>query len=177
MKSGASIEPRRRCGSQLSADPLGGGTVSRFVRLYEQAGLALVVEAPTGVVYSNQTGGYSCLQPELEGALIPLRNDVELPSKKLLSPEHELCDYFEGPPHKGTGAVRGLSGSDADVIDGVLDKWRIPWVRVDRERLEQSHEAWVHVLVSPEPSDTPAPLFRGFEPYPARAVLTWCNSD
>jgi hypothetical protein len=39
--------------------------------LYD-AGLGLIIEHPTGVIYSNQTGGNFCLQPELEGAFVPL---------------------------------------------------------------------------------------------------------
>jgi len=167
-------------GPQGAGGPTGArdhrnGVVSSFVRLYDQVGLSLIVEAPTGVVYSNQTGGTACLQPELEGALLPLGNCVELPSNKLISPEEDLCEYFEGV-HDGTGATNGLSDADADVIDAALDKWRIGWVRVDRSRLRESHEAWVYALLSPEP-EAQVPLFWGFDPYPARGVLTWSNSD
>jgi hypothetical protein len=31
------------------------------------AGLGLIIEHPTGVIYSNQTGGTFSLQPEREG--------------------------------------------------------------------------------------------------------------
>lgn len=32
----------------------------------------VIVAAPTGVVYQNQSGGYSCTQYEQEGYLVPL---------------------------------------------------------------------------------------------------------
>lgn len=37
-----------------------------------QIHLTLIVHAPTGVFYSNQTGGTACAQPRLEGYAIPL---------------------------------------------------------------------------------------------------------
>ena len=147
------------------------------VDLFEFSGLAVIIEWPSGLVYSNQTGGHSCLHPELQGALIPLRNDVEHPSGKLLSPETDLFAYFQGPPHDGTGATLGLSEADADFIDSVLRKWKLTHVRVDRARLSESHEAWVWVLVHEEPPNPARPLFHGFGPYPLRGVLVWTNTD
>ncbi|WSF90301.1 DUF6210 family protein [Streptomyces sp. NBC_01744] len=46
----------------LDPDGCGSGTGWVFV----------IVAAPTGVVYRNQSGGYSCAQYEQEGYLIPL---------------------------------------------------------------------------------------------------------
>ncbi|MBN1427712.1 MAG: hypothetical protein JXB07_04950 [Anaerolineae bacterium] len=150
-----------------------------LIRLWELAGLALIVEKSTGVHYSNQTGGTTCMQPEIEGVLIPIRNDVELESRRLISPENDLYQYFAGPPHQGTGACRGLSLEDADFIDGVLKHYKMrEYLCVDRERLAESHEAWVFVLVNQEPaSDSTTPLYTGLGPYPARGVLTWANTD
>lgn len=150
-----------------------------LIRLWELAGLALIVERSTGVQYSNQTGGTMCLQPEIEGILIPIRNDVELESWRLLSPENELYRYFEGPPHQGTGACSGLSHEDADFIDEVLRQYKMnEYLSVDRSRLAESHEAWVFVLVNEEPArDSITPLFTDLGPYPARGVLTWSNTD
>jgi hypothetical protein len=46
------------------------------IRLWDGAGLGVIISSPTGVLYSNQTGGFSCLHPELEGAYIPLNTDA-----------------------------------------------------------------------------------------------------
>lgn len=146
-------------------------------RLWENVGLGLIVDWPSGVVFSNQTGGTSCLQPEFEGVFVPLRNDCELPGDRLLSPESELVAYFEGPKHRGAGAIRGLDKSDAEFIGSVLAKWRLDdFIAVDSSRLAESHEAWVHVVVRGNEPGADLPLF-DFAPYPRRGVLTWSNSD
>jgi len=146
-------------------------------RLWESVGLGLIVEWPSGVVFSNQTGGTSCLHPELEGVFVPLSNDCQRQGERLLSPETELQDYFEGPKHRGAGATRGLDQGDVDFIASVLAKWRLDsLVTVDASRLGDSHEAWVHVSVHGlDPAD-PLSLF-DFAPYPRKGVLTWSNSD
>jgi len=95
----------------------------------------------------------------------------------LVSPENDLWDYFTGPHWKGTGATNGLQAEDADFIDGLLQKVSLfPTIQVDRSRLRDCHEAWVHVTISgDEPCDPP--LFGGFAPYPRPGILTWQNSD
>jgi len=149
------------------------------VQLWESVGLGLIVEYPSGIIYSNQTGGTSCLHPEIEGAFVPLRNDTEYDEPKLLSPENDLFDYFEGPKHRGTGATSGLDSADADFIDCILQTCSLGGaVAVDRQRLRESHEAWVRVTVNrEEENDHGLKIFRGFDPYPRPGILTWSNTD
>jgi hypothetical protein len=139
--------------------------------------LGLIISWPSGIVFSNQTGGTSCLAPEYEGVFVSIRNDCTEKERVLISPENELFTYFTGPKWRGTGATRGIKEDDADFVDNVLQRATLfPTVQVDRERLAQSHEAWVHVIVAGnEPGDPP--LFVGFDPYPRLGVLTWQNSD
>jgi hypothetical protein len=145
------------------------------IELWESVGLGLIIEMPTGVLYANQTGGFSCLHPSAEGAFLPIRNDHSC--WELISPERELLAYFTGPKHRGAGATRGLDVQDADFVDGVLARALLSGViRVDRVRLRESHEAWVRVLLLAEEASK-AKLFRGLGPYPRNAVLTWGNSD
>jgi hypothetical protein len=119
------------------------------IRLWDGGGFGLIIEWPSGVKVSNQTGGTSCLHPEVEGVFVPLRTDHSFPSWTLLSPEIELNEYFEGPVHRGTGASSGLSVSDADFIDGILAKCGLASsLRVQRDRLTDSHEAWVYVTIT-----------------------------
>jgi hypothetical protein len=147
-----------------------------LIRLLDAVGLGMIVEMPTGVMYSNQTGGASCLHPRVEGLYVPLANDCT-ESWELISPERRLAGFFEGPKHRGTGATRGFDEEDASFIEQTLAEARLSHVlQLDRSRLRDSHEAWVHVLLLGDDTGS-APLFSGLGPYPRRAVLTWGNSD
>ena len=139
--------------------------------------VSLIGHAGTGVIYSNQAGGIVCLHPEIEGAFVPFGNDVVYEGRRFLSPENDLESYFAGPKHCGAGATNGLDEADADFIDGVLQKAQVShWIAVDRNRLEESCEAWVCVTVL-EDEASPFSICSGFGPYPKKGVLTWVNSD
>jgi hypothetical protein len=147
----------------------------------DAAGLGLIVAFPSGVMFSNQTGGTECLHPELEGVYIPIRNETEEGAAEggrdteLRSPEHELVEYFVMGPYQGSGATWGLTEADGAFIESVLAKWDLgDCLRVDRDKLGESHEAWVHVTVTGEESHQ---AFSGFGPYPRAGILTWKNSD
>jgi hypothetical protein len=145
-----------------------------MIELWEGIGFGAIISFPSGVHYSNQAGGTSCLHPTLEGVYVPLSNDYAIPTGPLLGPEKELFAYFEGPKHRGTGATGGLDEADAAFIESVLARWRLSaTLEVDRARLLESHEAWVWATVIAE---TGSP-FSGLGPYPRPAILTWSNSD
>lgn len=147
------------------------------IKLFDHVGLGLIISWPTGVIYTNQTGGTANLASEMEGAFVPLRNDCTLPDHVLISPANDLWDYFTSPRRSGTGAIDSLEPEDADFIDDLLRQASLfPVLRVDRTRLTDSHEAWVHVVISGD-EPNPVPLFEGFTPYPRSGVLTWQNSD
>ena len=149
-----------------------------FIELWNNVGTGVIIQYQSGVVYSNQAGGFCCLHPKLEGVFVPFCNDACLDDLTLISPDPELRGYFEGPKHRGTGATSGLDSPDADFIDSVLRKFGANrYFAVDRNRLCDSMEAWVFVTVSPGDPRDPAPLFGGFESYPRLGVLTWSNSD
>jgi hypothetical protein len=49
-----------------------------IIRLWQLTGLGLIIAHPSGVIYSNQTGGYACDHRELEGVFVPLTDpDVD----------------------------------------------------------------------------------------------------
>jgi len=150
-----------------------------IVQLWEAVGLGLIIEYPSGIAYSNQTGGTSCSHPKVEGLLVPLRNDTEYETRRLLSPENELYDYFKGPKYCGTGAIGGLDVEDVSFIESVLEKYRLSsCISIDRSRLADSHEAWVYVNVEREErSEDHLKIFAGLGPYPRSGVLTWTNTD
>ena len=148
-----------------------------IVQLWQAVGLGLIIEYPSGIAYSNQTGGTSCSHPKVEGLFVPLRNDIEYETRRLLSPENELYDYFKGPKYCRTGAVGGLDVEDVSFIESVLEKYRLSsCISVDRSRLADSHEAWVYVKVERE-ERSDVKIFAGLGPYPRSGVLTWTNTD
>ncbi len=148
------------------------------VILYDHVGTGLIIKYPSGVLYSNQTGGNICLQPEEEGIFVPIGNDVALPSGILLSKQTALRAYFEGPRWQGSGAIGRLTEVDALFIDQLLAQLpNFGYIRVNRTRLGESHEAWVHVLVHTEEDESSLAIISGFGPGPLEAILTWQNSD
>ncbi len=147
------------------------------IRLYGLEGLALIIEFPSGVHYTNQAGGVFCQQPRTEGVLVPLGSECHL---------EEKFDMFfaEKPIH--------LNLDDADALDEILHTPEEPYVEtptffleVDRNRLDDSMEAWLYVTITACPDKMGVPPFEwtADERYPvfgfgrSSAVLTWPNSD
>ena len=128
----------------------------------EFEGLGLIFEYPSGVYYTNQTGGYACHHPVQEGAFIVLDNSRGL--------NYKLEDYFTADKWGGH-CYSGIDVETADFIDDFLEGI-YDLLRVDRSRLAECEEAWIFVIVQ-----------RDEEPhYPewsigGRGVLTWNNSD
>jgi len=126
-------------------------------------GVSAILLESSGVIYSNQTGGCACTRPEAEGILVPFNNDPPLdsPEKALW---RRLRSILENAPY--------LTPELADRVDAVLaDDPDTHFAKVDRSRLRDSHESWVYVEIAADASF----LLRGFGP--AKAILTWPNSD
>ncbi len=143
-----------------------------LVRLWDMPyAIMLVVEYPSGVRYSNQVGGVVCALPTLEGVLVPIEIADEAVEQVMALP------YMQGR--------QGIDTAIADAIDAVLARMTVrrTWLRVDRAQLDESWEAWVHVLVDSTPPDSASidsdpdygGTILGFGP--SRGVLTWPNSD
>ncbi len=150
------------------------------IQLWSSTGVGIIISYPSGVIYSNQTGGTSCLHPECEGVYIHLADEYYKKGRGTASFEDELMSYFEGPKHLGTGATSGLDEEDADFVDKILKKMELSHcVQVDRKKLSKSHEAWVYVkiLSDEKVDDENMSLFSGFGPYPKNGIFTWENSD
>lgn len=136
------------------------------VRLYELNGLAMIEPAPTGIVYLNQTGGHACYQCSQEGYLVPLgREGLE---RKALD---ALRAYFTGPKWSGWCNER-IDVETADEIDRIIAAGtHREGIVVDRTKLDESWESWVHVLIC-------EPLMSLVDhAAPTEAILTWPNSD
>jgi hypothetical protein len=130
--------------------------------------IMLLVEYPSGVRYENQVGGVVCYRERIEGVLSPV--DVSREGTERI----QNCPYPSG--------AQGITGEIADTIDYILSTH--PGARhltVDRDRIDESWEAWVHVRIE-APTDAAhdvmgsySGLVYGFGS--ARGVLTWPNSD
>ena len=145
------------------------------IKIWDSVGLGVIIDYPTGIHISNQTGGTTCLQPYAEGIYLPLANDYSKDGLQFLSPEIELSKYFEGEKHKGTGATNGIDIEDAEFITDVLSKFGLQdFIKVDMEKLMKSHEAWIYVNIYSDNSGTG--LLSNFDSE-LKGILTWSNSN
>ena len=79
------------------------------IDLYNTEHLGLIIMIKSGVIYTNQTGGYACLHPETEGVYVPLSNE----KSELLN---KLMEYFTGSKWKGC-CWNGIDEETAAFID------------------------------------------------------------
>lgn len=132
------------------------------INLYKYDGLGLILKYPSGVWYSNQVGGYACYHPEEEGVFVPLPIQTGRPEI------YALASHFKG-------SWASLIEEDADEIDRILSRHGLDWLHVDRDHLERSFEAWIHVIIDHAQQYRSSLLFYGFST--TTGVLIWENSD
>lgn len=144
------------------------------ISLFSSVGLGIIIPFPSGIFYSNQTGGTACVHPKVEGVYIPIANDYTFDTHTFKSPEIELTSYFMGEKHNSTGATYGLDQEDSNKISAILKDYRLDrFIEIDNHKLKESHESWVHIKIIKE-----IPLImEGFNNFPINAILTWSNSD
>lgn len=135
------------------------------VTLHSFPDLGLIVKAPTGVIYSNQTGGFANLHPQVEGFFVPLRTYFGMRELRAL----------QGVCPSGLDADDGMDEETAARVDWILDHQGLESIRVDRAKLAESWEAWIHVRLSGDLGDK-VPL-EGQRADRLEAVLIWPNSD
>jgi hypothetical protein len=139
-----------------------------LIKLYNTNGIGVIVIHETGVLYSNQVGGYACLHPEIEGVYIPLHNE-------LVPQEDELMTFFTGSKWQGWCDTE-IDNETADFVDTVLSKSPdTKQFKVNRSMLKNSCEAWVNVKILPTGEERNLSLLRDFES--GKGILTWENSD
>ena len=132
----------------------------KSVSLYPLSQLALILLIPTGVKYHNQTGGHSCCQREAEGLLVFVDNGRLYDS---------LVKYAE--EDKG-GWWTESDLSDADYLDMLFENSGDSYLKINRERIPESHEAWIYVNID---CNYEYPTYGGFSS--KHGILTWDNSD
>lgn len=117
--------------------------------------LALLVAAPSGILYTNQCGGIACTHPYLEGALVPLNREDKNSHDPL---ENWWCS------------------TPVSVAAEKIAKWLAAW---DLDELFEPNaefggfwgEAWVPVRVKQNEN----PIFAGLSG--RVGILTYTNSD
>lgn len=119
----------------------------------------LFVPWPTGVIYATQAGGVMCLHPAVEGFVVPLEVVYRKPYEKLLATLDCRGCYGDS-----------LTVEDADAIDAALEAAGLD-LRVNRDALDDSTEAWVYCRVLPGVRGRLA-FLAGRE-----VILTWENCD
>jgi hypothetical protein len=136
--------------------------------LYDLDRLGLILLEPSGVFYYNQACGHSCLQKFEEGIFSYIRDD----GQELYKAVSEYLLYKDS-----------LTPKDADLLDSqFIQSCDAKYLRVDRNRLDNSMEAWVYVTIDQALNDNLKnesvyynTAFKGFTC--TGAVLTWDNSD
>ena len=109
---------------------------------------SLIIEFPSGILWSNQTWGVMCNHPEVEGVFVPL---THWGSKDMLD------------------EITGEYPVEEKIVDWI-EKFKLPLKMV---KIDDSLEAWIRVEILPH-DDKYSPLrdFVGF-----KAILTYENSD
>ena len=137
-----------------------------LLELCEFSGIGLIIEFPSGVRYTNQTGGYATHHPELEGIFVPLTHPQ-------FSPQEKLEQFFTGDKWKGH-CYKGIDEETADFMDAIFaDSFRTQALKVNRAKLAECEEAWIHAIVSPDGQQSE--MWSGFTN--ALGIVTWENSD
>ncbi len=135
------------------------------MKLWEIASPMMIIPAETGVVYENQTHGTTTLQDSLEGILIPVNSEYN-PKEYKKSISYQIESLFS------EGSAGTISKEIAQKLETIFQNYpETKGISVDWEKLLESHEAWLHVIVS----DTKYSDYSGLKNM--KAILTWNNSD
>ncbi len=133
----------------------------RTISLWEIENLfGMVVRVPTGLHWSNQTGGVLCSHPVVEGIFVPL--------PQYWFAENSIED--EMGPMKGDGDVKAYNRRVAEIFLNANPELQKRF-EFDENFEEGAMEAWVPLKVL-TPDDEILKSFHGLP-----AVITYENSD
>lgn len=112
---------------------------SEYIQLFGLTGCvgALLFDAPTGVTYTNQVGGYACHHPKIEGYCIPIQID-----KRSL----DLIFVSKLGPFQGH-CCNGITKEQAEYLNEYLPAR----VQIDPNRIERAEEAWLPIVYGGKP--------------------------
>ena len=138
--------------------------------------IGVILCLPSGVSYRHQSGGYACKHPMAEGVFAPIPHGAGVSVSAWAG---DLSDVFTGDRWGGWCSDR-IDTETADVVDRLLGELGgCRRLDVNRERLHQSMEAWVHLSVGPCRSTVEGKRCDDctFAGDPLEAILIWPNSD
>ncbi|MGH1374700.1 MAG: DUF6210 family protein [Alphaproteobacteria bacterium] len=149
-----------------------------MIRIYlgETRVFTLIIPHTTGVIYSRQVGGISCTQKETEGFIIPITDFRCLTSNKPIDANKCLEEFWT--TKWGMHCYSGIDEETANFMDELLHEPILEHplqLSVDRSRLAESMEAWVHMKISYSCEDRGHIDLLGKSA--TEAILTWVNSD
>lgn len=127
----------------------------------EEPPIGIIFPMDSGIRFTRQCGGHACHQEAVEGVYAPIT-----PYKATLF-EDELDTHFIDIPGKYQGwCCYGIDEETAQWLDQLLVKYADKHGRftVNRDRLKESKEAWIH-------------LYFERENHFQKCILTWSNSD
>jgi len=149
----------------------------------------IVVPMKTGVIYTNQVGGYAVIEMTLEGYIIPLKdkhyNKVKEGTKSnndnpywnIFHLQEEFDKLFAplngGTKYNGHG-YSGIDEDDADYIEQVCGEDDSMRITVNRDLLDKCMEAKIYVQVELVQYDLNS---NKTNPLVVDGILTWENSD
>src|SRR5262249_31262743 len=117
----------------------------------------LVIEAPTGIHFSFQVGGSIHWQRSVQGVIYPIA------ALGLAG-----CEMLGGQLHSIAFELVSISHDEANRIDALFARSRSIELKVDRNKLSDSCDSWIHMRLLRE-SDW---LIQGFD-CPLDCILTW----
>ncbi|MDO5769406.1 MAG: DUF6210 family protein [Psychrobacter sp.] len=136
----------------------------KSIRLWEMYGANLIYPTTSGILLSNQVGGGACFQSQLEGFILPIEQQFSPNNVWLSELELALYQIFEN--------CAQIDIDMANAFDQLMQSSvTTNFIRINRDKLTDSCEAWLHVHVCESEFAT----FHGFGNF--EGVLTWHNSD
>ena len=108
---------------------------------------AIIMPRKTGIIYGNQTGGYNCMQSEMEGIIIPVIVPLEI--------QERFINY-----------MGNITIEDMDFFNrNIQDKNDNIEIKFDSKRKDKGMEAWLPIIIIIDHQ-----MFKS-------CILTWENSD
>ena len=130
----------------------------------DDIGIAVIISAPTGIIYENQCAGTSCLHKKLEGYYVPLGHPSSVPAAS------ELLNFFVKfnciPPDRRDlwedNDIQKLASIVKSIIfwkserldppfDGVQEAKLMSHLELNLDCIDELTEAWIPVKTADGP--------------------------
>jgi hypothetical protein len=157
--------------------------IKRIIQLWSSHNSHIIIKIPSGIYYSNQTGGICCHHPEIEGVLIPLPSDIEFDAILSDFPDDWSNAWWYGEPEN----ERKIKiNKHYDIIESrIREIFTVAntGYEVIINRDDPQEEAWVSLIFKRkevDPYNYTKPRIAVFEDLKItefQAILTYPNSD